>query len=435
MKTTKRFIAAFLAVLLTLSLAACDNGDKGVNIPTSQSAGNNFQKNMHQSTSDSLRIVTETDDGFYIQLKGAYVYYIERETKAITILCGKPECEHKDETCNANLHVGTFWIVGDKLYFTNSDYIMENGSYVNYGLRLYSVDPNGTNRRVVQKLQFTPGGDTSSWKPYPIQHRGIVYFPYSGILYAMPLGGDIEKDAVAIWGEESADAGMSFNLSAPAYTLWADGDFMYFMVTNLEQSDGTRKETLFAYDPETGAVTQVWQVPDSKQVGEWTTTGVSVSQWYVMDGYIYFYLSGGDFWRSNLESGKTEKLADTHEKTKYGNAVLSDDYLCLLNSTPEDEDGTSYSIVGGQHYIGGDTIYIYKMNGEYVKELSLKSLYDAYDALTKCELAFCSGSEIYFMADASTKVWSGNVGTMDWNRVLCCVNIETGEITQIFNWK
>ena len=433
MKTTKRLIPALLAALLTLSLVACKNGDPSVNIPNSQNVSNDFQKNMHQSTTSDVRNVTETNDGIYVEL-GVYVYYIDKATKNITILCGKPECEHNDSTCNAYTYTYSLWFAGDKLYFTNNNYILENGSYVNYGLRLYSIDPDGTNRSVVQKLQFTPGGDTSSWAPQPIQHRGIVYFPYSGILYAMPLGGDIEKDAVAIWGEESEDTGMSFNLSAPAYTLWADGDFMYFMVTNLEQSDGTRKETLFAYNTTDKSVEQVWQVPDADEVGEWTTTGVSVSQWYIMDGYIYFYLSGGDFWRSNLESGKTEKLADTHEKTKYGKAIFSDNYLFLLNSTPEDLGGTSYSIVGGQKYIGGDTIYIFKMNGEYVKELSLKSLYDAYDELTKCELALCSGTNIYFTADASTKIWSGNVGTMNRNRILCCVNIETGEITQIHNW-
>ena len=432
----KRLLSALLAALLTFSLAACDkdSGDGGgkVDIPTTQTAGNDFQKNMHQSTTYDVSHSAETNDGIYVQFD-AYGYYIDKATKSITILCGKPECEHNDSTCNAWIYAYSLWFAGDKLYFANSDSIMENGSYVNYGLRLYSVDPNGENRRVVQKLQFTPSGDTSSWAPRPIQHRGIVYFPYSGILYAMPLGGDIEKDAVAIWGEESADAGMSFNLSAPQYTLWADGDTMYFMV-NIPQVDKTYKDTLFSYDPETGAVTQVWETPDADEVGQWTSTGVSVSQWYVMNGAIYFYLSGSDFWKTDLSTDETVKLADTHEKTKYGKAVFSDDYLCLLNSTPEYSDGTSHSIVGGQKYIGGDTIYIFKMNGEYVKELSLKSLYDVYDELTKCELAFCSGSDIYFLADASTKSWSGNVGTTNWNRVLCCVNIETGEITQIINW-
>ena len=433
MKTTKRLISALLAALLILTLVACTKDNTGVNIPASQSGSDDFQKNMHQSTTSDIRNITETNDGIYVQYD-AFGYYIDKATKNITILCGKPECEHNDLTCNAWIYAYSLWFAGDKLYFTNSDSIMENGRYIDYGLRLYSVDPDGTNRSVVQKLQFTPSGDTSSWAPQPIQHRGIVYFPYSGILYAMPLGGDIEKDAVAIWGEKSEGDGMSFNLSAPAYTLWADGDFMYFMVTNMEQSDGTRKETLFAYDTRDKSVKQVWQVPDANEVGEWTTTGVSVSQWYVIDGYIYFYLSGGDFWRSDLESGKTEKLADTHEKTKYGKAVFSDNYLCLLNSTPEDLGGTSYSIVGGQKYIGGDTIYVYDLDGKFIKEVSLNPLYQEIEGITKCDLVFCSGSEIYFMADASTKVWSGNVGTMDWNLVLCCVNIETGEITQIYNW-
>ena len=434
MRTTKRFISALLAALLTLSLAACNNDDPGVNIPANQTGSDDFQKNMHQSTTYDVSQSAETNDGIYVQLNWEYVYYIDKAAKNITILCGKPECKHNDTTCNARIYTNSLWFAGDKLYFTNSSSVLENGSYVKYGLRVYSIDPNGENRLAVQKLQFTPGGDTSSWTPHPIQHRGIVYFPYSGILYAMPLGGDIEKDAVAIWGEKSEGDGMSFNLSAPAYTLWADGDFMYFMVTNLEQSDGTQKETLFAYNTADKSVKQVWQVPDADEVGEWATTGVSVSQWYVIDGYIYFYLSGGDFWRSDLNTGETVKLADTHEKTKYGKAVFSDDYLCLLNSVPEDEGGTSYSIVGGQHYIGGDTIYVYGLDGKFIKEVSLKPLYQELAGLETCYLAFCSGSEIYFMADASTKVWSGNVGTMDWNLVLCCVNIETGEITQIYNW-
>ena len=434
MKTSKRLLSALLAALLTFSLAACNkDGDGKLNIPVNQNGSKDFQKNMHQSDSLEFGRVSETEDGIYIQLDWDYMYYIDKATKGITILCGKPECEHNDNTCNAYTYSNSIWFAGDKLYFINSDSIMENGSYVDYGLRLYCVDPNGENRRVVQKLQFEVGGETSSWAPFPIQHRGIVYFPYCGVLYAMPMGGDIEKDAMAIWGEKSADAGQSFNLSAPRYTLWADGDFMYFMV-NIQQADKTYKDTLFQYDPSSRAVEQVWQVPGKDKVGEWTSTGVSVSQRYVKDGTIYFYLSGGDFWKTDLDTGETVKLADSHEKTKYGKAVFSDDYLCLINSTPEDEDGGQQYGIGGDDYLGGDTIYVYGLDGTFVKELSLKSLYDKFDTLESCELVFCSGSDIYFVADASTKVWSGNVGKKEGNFILCCINIETGEITQIYNF-
>ena len=434
----KRLISTLLAALMTLSLVACDNsdGDKvggKVNIPTTQTGSDDFQKNMHQSiTTKFLSVAAETDDGFYVQLNGMFIYYIEKATKAITILCNKPECKHEDITCNAFFHAQALWASGDKLYYSNGDYVEENGQYVNYGERLYSADFDGTNRRTVQNLGFAPGGDTSSWIPLAMGHRGIVYFTYSGVLYAMPLGGNIEKDAVAVWGEESADAGQSLNLSAPKYTLWADGDTMYFKV-NIPQTDGTYKDTLFAYDPETGEVSQVWQTPDGSEVGQWVSTGVSVSQWYVLEGYIYFYLSGNDFWRTNLETGEHEKLADTSDKTEYGTAIFSDDYLCLMNDTPEDKNGQQYGI-GGNNYIGGDTIYVYGLDGTLVKEVSLKSLYGEIDGIKHCEMVFCSGNEIYFVADASAQTWSSGSGTMNWNRALCCVNIETGEITRIYNW-
>ena len=429
----KKLLSALLAALLTLSLAACNKDDSGnVDIPANQTGSADFQKNMHQSTSNDLSTITETDAGFYIQLKGAYIYYIEKGTKGITILCGKPECEHRDSLCNARLHAKSLWYTDGKLYFNNSDSVFENGTYTDRGDCLRSVEADGTNLRVVQDLEFTPGGDTSNWTKYPIQHRGIVYFTYSGIVYAMPLGGDIEKDAVAVWGEESEDAGQGFNLSAPQYTLWADGDTMYFMV-NIPQTDGTYKDTLFAYDPETGVVTQVWQTPDADEVGEWISTGVYVSKWYVLDGTIYFYLSGGDFWKTDLATGETAKLANTSDKTKYGEAIFSDDYLCLMNSTPESKDGQQYGI-GGNNTIGGNTIYVYGLDGSFIKELSLKPLYDQFGTLESCKLAFCSGSDIYFVADASTQSWSGGVGTMHRNMNLCCVNIETGEITQIYNW-
>lgn len=249
---------------------------------------------------------------------------------------------------------------------------------------------------------------------------------------ACPWAGDIEKDAEAIWGEKAEDTGMYINTSAPAYSLWADGDTVYFMV-GLETKDGTRKDVLFAYDPEARKVEQVWETPDKEEVGEWITTGVEVSQWYILNGSIYFYLSGGDFWKTDLSTGNTEKLADTHEKTKYGSAVFSDDYLCLMNDTPEDVDGMQYSIVGGMDYIGGDTLYIYKLDGSFVKEISLQSLYDSIDGLEHCMLVMCDGNEVYFVADASQ--WGQRVDGVAgkiWDQTLWCANIETGEVSQIF---
>ena len=434
MKASKRLFAALLASLLTLSLAACnkDSGGK-VDIPSTQTASSDFQKNMHQSTIRDFRYFCETEDGIYAQdTYGVWVYYIEKSTKKITILCAKPECEHSDNTCNAYFVTQSIWFYDGVLYFNNSDYVEENGTYVNRGNRIYSVKPDGTERRAVQDLEFTPGGNTSGKTVRPIFHRGVTYFPYSGVLYALPLGGDI-NEAVKIWGDEIVDNGTHFgNLNELGYTLWADGDIIYFMV-NLPQSNGTYKDTLFAYDTNTKEVSQIWQTPDGETVGLWETAGVSVSQWYILNGTIYFYLSGNDFWKTDLTTGETVKLAATHEKTTYGSAIFSDDYLCLINDEPENSN--SIETYGSTlNHTGGDTIYVYGLDGTFIEELSLKSLYDEFEALKHCALAFCSGDDIYFIADASTKKWTDGSAQTQWNQILCCINIESGEITQIYNW-
>ena len=450
MKTTKRFISALLAALLTLSLAACNNSDKGVNIPTSQNESDDFQKNMHQSDYYRLDNVCETESGYYIDYAGTF-YYVDKETKGITILCARPDCAHDDWDCNAWLSVGTFWTNDNRIYYTNSTLLEEQGKLVDHGERIYAIDLDGTHHTVIQDLEFVPSG--SSTHVAPIFHRGYVYFFYSGIMYKMPLGGDLKKSAVVLWGEEIANDDRTVFDSIPVghnFTLWADGNQVYFMV-NVQQPDGTYKDTLFAYDT-TGseaekAVKQVWQTPDADTVGQWTSTGVAVSKWYIIDGYIYFYLSGGDYWRCDLNTGKYEKLADTHQKTTYGKAIFADGTMCLLNSVPMDMSLPGFEIVGDRYnynkLVGGDTFYVYGLDGSFVKELPLASLYGECPDIVNVEPVFCANGEIWFVAEqehatgqTGTAVGGflpvGGVKTYDYT--LCCVNIETGEITQIINW-
>ena len=373
MKTTKRLISALLAVLLTLSLAACDKdsgndggkadipatqtgtdggkvdnptqtgdgGGKG-DIQTSQNVSNDFQKKMHQSRAGDISIICETETGYYFQYHGVIypgaLFYIDKGTNKATILCGKPDCDHMGDDCNARAGAYSLWYNGERLYYAYSDGKTENGKFVYHGKRVRSLEPDGTGRREVQDLELTEVNNIAlSSSDRPIYHRGNIYFTFNCVLYSMPLEGDI-RDAKRIWGEDysagTSSGGMTmYDPDKPRFHLWADGETVYFMV-NQKQSNGTSKDTLFSYALETGEVKKVWETPEAAEVGKWETTGVSVSSWYVVNGYIYFYLSGGDFWRSDLESGETVKLANTHDKTLYGSATFSDKYMCLMNNSP-----------------------------------------------------------------------------------------------------
>ena len=225
---------------------------------------------------------------------------------------------------------------------------------------------------------------------------------------------------------------LTYNPNWMRYKLWADGDTLYFM-TNVQVEDGTNKDALFQCDLTDMSVKQVWATPNKDEVGEWETTGVDVSQWYVTDGYIYFYLSGGDMWRSELATSKLEKLADTHEKTQYGSAVFSDEYMCLLNDFPAVSYHDPTPKPGSIFRSFGDTIYIYGLDGTFIKDISIKPIYDELDSVSIINMLMCDSTDVYFLVTGYT-FDDPNRPNLSTGRAvtLCRANIETGEVGVLY---
>ena len=125
--------------------------------------------------------------------------------------------------------------------------------------------------------------------------------------------------------------------------------------------------------------------------------------------------------RTKPTTGKNERLAKTSEKTKCGSAVFTDSYVCILNETP----GGAFNVIGnGQKYTGGDTLFVYNIDGSFIKELSLKDLYKKNSKIEHISLLFCSGNDIYFLVDAST--WNdpiNGIASPNTNLILCCADI------------
>ena len=432
MKPIKRPLAAFLAALMALSLAACGGGK--LDIPASQGGSGDFQKNMHQLEKElnGISYITETDTGFYFDER-KLLYYLDKEKKQVTAVCAKPDCDHTTADCNARIGPNNLWAMEDKIYFIKDDYQMVNGRDVNNGRRVFSVNLDATGLKRVQDLEFEPDGDRSITRSDTIYHRGYVYFIYNYILYASPLGADIEKAQVVydpgipVQGNSGGLVQMTGN--EPRYTLWGDGDHMYFMV-NAQQSDGTYRYTMFSYDPEENETEKIWVVPTADEVGHWGYERYGmVDQWYLTGKSVYFFLSANGMWRYDLESGKYEKLADTTDKTMYGKTVFSDDYMLLLNDDPETSGGT---------YTDDSALYVYGLDGTFVKELSLKGV-GGGNAVLGIKLLFNSGDLVAFVADAGTmsEGESGSLGggvsfsstSKNTHDMLYLLDMETGELT------
>ncbi len=428
MKAIKRLLAVLLAALLFLSLSGCQK-DKP-DIPADQTGSEDFQKNMHQTDEVSF---LETDAGWYFSYGS--LYYIDKEDMRAVIVCAKPDCDHTDDSiCNARIHADYLLNGAEKIFYVTTKF--ENGVGIK---RVEAVKYDATERETVQKLKFQETVmDDASWDT-AIYHRGYIYYVSDYTIYRTVPGG--EKDAAeVVWRPESipeTEMLAGYPISDPNeldYTLWAEDGTLYFMA-NLQDRDGTYKDMLFAYDLTDMTARQVWITPGKDEAGEWETTGVSVSQWYVTNGYIYFYLSGGNMWRGDLSTGKNEKLADTHEKTRYGSAVFSDDYLCLLNDIPVHNYTDTEPFPGSHRRARGDMVFVYGLDGKLKKEISLKPLYDEIDELTTIELVCCSENELFFIAasmtqhdPAGTGEWEGSISSVN----LCRAGIETGRVEVIY---
>ena len=283
-----------------------------MNIPTNQTGSDDFQKNLHQFINKTAGLPTfiETDIGYYMGYGS--LYYIEKETMKATILCAKPDCDHTDPSiCNALIDARYLLTGGEQIYYVSN---------IDEPKEVQSVKFDGTQRESIQELKYNETSSSQSSDDWGIYHRGYVYYISDDILYRVALGG--EKDlAEQIWKPENAGQAQThggmvdFIPNAIHYKLWADGDILYFMA-NVQTTDGTYKDVLFQCDLSDMSVEQIWVTPGKDEVGEWEKTGVSVSQWYVTNGYIYFYLSGGDMWRTELATGKLEKLAESDSRSK-----------------------------------------------------------------------------------------------------------------------
>ena len=455
-----RMTAAIVAALMAISLGACDAGiNKGGSepgptlggsetgdgvdgtagrLPFHGSDGWEFQKNMGKSAFGSMKDLCKSETGYYFQFDSC-LYYLEGSTGRVTPLCARPDCSHDDKSCDAYAGAYAVWYSGGRLYFAKRDFEEIGGSFTELGKRVYSVNPDGTGRRQVMSLELQPldGRPLSSFDE-PICHRGTVYFVYNGVLYAAPLEGDTAK-AERIFGEEYFSGGgtgayTAYDPGEPHYTLWADGDNVYFML-NVTDESGARRDALYAYDTVGKSVARVWEVPGEDEVGRWETTGVEVTQWYVLNGAIYFYLSGGDYWRTDLATGETVKLADTGDKTLYGTAVFSDEYMCLINDHPMTDPVTGEYWLGAGLREGGDTVFVYRLDGTFIRQLSLTGLWDTLGEISGFYPVFCDEAVLYLIADAGQMVPTDFGSQKSRCDVLCRLDLETGEITETARWE
>lgn len=169
----KRFVTSFfLCLTCLLSLSSCGNMQ---NKDVSSSTTNNLDMNIAEDNIN-LHLCTDpfgglyqtgfaTATGYYDTLElgnSKNILYTDIATKQRIFLCNRPECQHNDDSCASWFEVlGSTNIFTDSseqtLYFVSRGYADNSGANDNYLGRIYSMDANGSNRKVFYQLKSNEG--------------------------------------------------------------------------------------------------------------------------------------------------------------------------------------------------------------------------------------------------------------------------------------
>ena len=186
----KIIIAAY--IFLCICLTGCGGTNQ-------KDYGENYNQEQDAQNFSMIRNAAATENGFYV-LQDQYVYFIDKKSKKAVPLCGKPNCKHKDNSCNAHFtHPENIQAYAGNLY------VVAGGSE-ELTCSLYRISLDGSQREELKVLFRYDSGDSGCSLDFTI-HRGYGYMAVNWMqkdrekktqtLYQIPLDSSDEKKEVA----------------------------------------------------------------------------------------------------------------------------------------------------------------------------------------------------------------------------------------------
>lgn len=321
----KRTVILFLALVLVLWLAACGetkkgNGDDGREIDTVRSF-------YHASMLYVL--AAETDDTiYYIGRHGDKILYVDKAAGISGPLCGKVECQHNNENCNAyttsSLGTAGLSVYNDRLYWVC--HRSEKGYIV------YSAALDGTDHREEAELgeALSP---SSAQNMYMELYDGYMFLACElkriedgeavkyNYLCAIPL--ESEEEPFVILQEKTAynDWVTIQRYNGGLYIITDDICGSYDDFIELEQSDRRYDFKIRRWDMETHELETVYE--EEKSTIHYPT------ELWVTDDYILFTNlsveeSEEQIYKYDFETGECGYLFSSGFKTTWAQIGIMD---------------------------------------------------------------------------------------------------------------
>ena len=159
----KRKTVLLLSLILLLGFSGCGKAEEdGRGFDAARSFAHFYSSTWVRETTDTL---------YFLGWSDHYIKYADKATGISGVLCGRPECRHNDENCNAYVDAECILMDGDRLYWMAVEFTDSGIQYV-----LYSMALDGTDRRKETELPegFIPSS-TAAHRHY-LLYDGWLYF-------------------------------------------------------------------------------------------------------------------------------------------------------------------------------------------------------------------------------------------------------------------
>ncbi|MDD2212988.1 MAG: hypothetical protein PHR21_00355 [Oscillospiraceae bacterium] len=285
---------------------------------------------MRQSLSEPGSFV-ETDFGCYY-LSDYFIYYADRGSTNYVKLCGRPDCTHDSEDCNAYIGSDTFSYYEDEIYYCQYETSEDKPRY-----ELWKMQADGSQHEKVKTI-YTASSSTLSLQGF--FHQGYYYFTDA------PLG--LSQQGTGLY-RVKLDSHSETEQLLPAsdlshfYTMWACQDQLYFTGINDQE-----QIYLSSFDLESGVLQQ--------RSDNWSLYGQ-----YFSDSQAFCYIPDDGFYQLDLtEAGRQRKVAASPASGELG-AYYDSEYIYLFDVEPLKTGG------------GSRKLYVLDRNYQELAETEIKS--------------------------------------------------------------
>lgn len=156
----KRYIAFLLCMLICVGCASSDERPMEIEMDLSKIHFDTSEKDVDLSYMMSKGQCYFYNGVYYILHWGdSWIYYYDEANESFGKLCGRPECEHKGNGCNAYVSgIGNVQVYEDQLYFVVGASVLTR------------MELDGMNRETVRTINNL-AGTNGSW----VIHRDKIY--------------------------------------------------------------------------------------------------------------------------------------------------------------------------------------------------------------------------------------------------------------------